>query len=112
MPPVEETTDLDFVPDVRVADGDVAASGDGWTVRAVFTPGHTSNHMCFSLEEQRALFTGDHIMGWSTTVIAPPDGDMRDYFESLRRVKDRADAVCGRRTVRRSPTPGRSSTRS
>lgn len=85
-PKVEETLDLAFQPDVRVADGEVAAAGDGWTLRAVHTPGHTSNHLCFWFEEQRALFTGDHIMGWSTTVIGPPDGNMRDYFTSLDRV--------------------------
>ncbi len=85
---VEETLDFDFTPDIRVAPGDVAASGDGWTIRAIHTPGHTSNHTCYWFEEQRALFTGDHIMGWSTTVITPPDGDMRDYFASLQRVKD------------------------
>jgi glyoxylase-like metal-dependent hydrolase (beta-lactamase superfamily II) len=85
---VEESLDLAFDPDVRVADGEVAASGEGWTLRAVHTPGHTSNHMCFFLTEQRALFTGDHIMGWSTTVITPPDGDMRDYLASLQRARD------------------------
>ena len=90
---VEETLDFDFTPDIRVANGDVAASGEGWTIRAIHTPGHTSNHMCYWLEEQRALFTGDHIMGWSTTVITPPDGDMRDYFASLQRVKDLDPAV-------------------
>jgi len=87
---VEEALDLAFDPDVRVADGEVAASGDGWTLRAVHTPGHTSNHLCFLFEEQQALFSGDHIMGWSTTVITPPDGNMRDYFASLQRVKDLA----------------------
>ncbi len=90
---VEETLDFDFDPDIRVADGDIAASGDGWTIRAIHTPGHTSNHNCYWLEEQRALFTGDHIMGWSTTVITPPDGDMRDYFTSLQRVKELDPAV-------------------
>ena len=90
---VEESLDFDFDPDVRVADGAVAASGDGWTLRAVHTPGHTSNHMCYWLDEQRSLFTGDHIMGWSTTVITPPDGDMRSYFASLQRVKDLDPAV-------------------
>lgn len=84
---VEESLDLDFTPDVRVVTGDVAAAGDGWTLEAVHTPGHTSNHTCFWLREQRALFTGDHIMGWSTTVITPPDGDMRDYFASLERAR-------------------------
>ncbi len=90
---VEESLDLAFDPDVRVADGAVAAAGPGWTMRAIHTPGHTSNHMCYWLEEQRALFTGDHIMGWSTTVITPPDGDMRDYLSSLQRVKDLDPAV-------------------
>jgi len=84
---VEESLDLGFEPDVRVRNGDVAASGPGYTLRAIHTPGHTSNHTCFWWEEQRALFTGDHIMGWSTTVITPPDGDMRSYFESLAKVQ-------------------------
>lgn len=88
---LEETTDLDFDPDVRVGDGEVAAMGDGWTMRGVHTPGHTSNHMCFALDEERALFTGDHVMGWSTTVVSPPDGDMRDYVDSLRKVMARDD---------------------
>jgi glyoxylase-like metal-dependent hydrolase (beta-lactamase superfamily II) len=88
---LEETTDTDFDPDVRVADGEIAAMGDGWTMRAVFTPGHTSNHMCYALEEERGLFTGDHIMGWSTTVVSPPDGDMRSYIDSLRKVMARDD---------------------
>ncbi|MEX0846531.1 MAG: MBL fold metallo-hydrolase [Ilumatobacteraceae bacterium] len=88
---IEETTDYDFDPVVRVTTGDVAASGDGWTLRAVHTPGHTSNHLCFALAEERSLFTGDHIMGWSTTVIGPPDGDMRAYFESLQLVRRRND---------------------
>ena len=86
---VEESLDLAFVPDTVVADGDLAAHGDGFHLRAVHTPGHTSNHLCFWFEEQRILFTGDHVMGWSTTVITPPDGDMRAYFDSL----DRAQAL-------------------
>lgn len=84
---VEETLDLAFRPDRSVRTGDVAASGDGWTLTAVHTPGHTSNHTCFWMPEQQALFSGDHIMGWSTTVITPPDGDMRDYFASLELVR-------------------------
>jgi glyoxylase-like metal-dependent hydrolase (beta-lactamase superfamily II) len=88
---LEETTDTDFDPDVRVGDGEVAAMGVGWTMRAVHTPGHTSNHMCYSLDEERALFTGDHVMGWSTTVVSPPDGDMRAYIDSLRKVIARDD---------------------
>jgi glyoxylase-like metal-dependent hydrolase (beta-lactamase superfamily II) len=89
----KETLDLAFDPDVRVGDGEVAAEGPGYTVRAVHTPGHTSNHLCFALAEEQALFTGDHVMGWSTTVVSPPDGDMRAYVDSLRKVQGRADAV-------------------
>ena len=90
---LEETTDTEFVPDVRVGDGEVAAMGDGWTMRGVHTPGHTSNHMCYALDEESALFTGDHVMGWSTTVVSPPDGDMRAYIDSLRKVIARDDAT-------------------
>jgi glyoxylase-like metal-dependent hydrolase (beta-lactamase superfamily II) len=89
----KETLDLDFDPDVRVTDGAVAAAGPGYTLRAVHTPGHTSNHTCFALEEESALFTGDHVMGWSTTIVSPPDGDMRAYVDSLRKVQGRADAT-------------------
>jgi len=88
---LEETTDTDFDPDVRVGDGEVAAMGVGWTIRAVHTPGHTSNHMCYALDEEQSLFTGDHVMGWSTTVVSPPDGDMRAYIDSLRKVMARDD---------------------
>ena len=90
---VEESTDYDFVPDVTVADGDLAYEGFGLTIRAVHTPGHTSNHTCFALEEESALFTGDHVMGWSTTVVSAPDGDMGAYIQSLRKVAARADAM-------------------
>ena len=90
---VEETTDYDFEPDVRVADGEIAARGPGWTLRAVHTPGHTSNHLCVAFEEQGILFPGDHVMGWSTTVVSPPDGDMTAYIDSLRKVAGRPDAV-------------------
>jgi glyoxylase-like metal-dependent hydrolase (beta-lactamase superfamily II) len=90
---MEESTDFDFVPTVHVADGEVVAEIDGVTMRAVHTPGHTSNHLCFAFEQERALFSGDHVMGWSTTVIGPPDGDMRAYFESLHRVAARNDAT-------------------
>ena len=89
---MDEGGDMAFVPDHRVRDGDVI-EGDGWTVEAVFTPGHTSNHMCFALREEKALFTGDHVMGWSTTVVAPPDGDMAAYMASLRKLLARDDEV-------------------
>jgi glyoxylase-like metal-dependent hydrolase (beta-lactamase superfamily II) len=88
---VEEAIDLAFDPDIRVVDGDVAASGPGWTIGAVHTPGHTSNHTCFAFAEERVLFPGDHVMGWSTTVVSPPDGDMAAYVDSLRKVAGRAD---------------------
>ncbi|HTQ15344.1 MAG TPA: MBL fold metallo-hydrolase [Rhizomicrobium sp.] len=88
----EEGGDRDFVPDVRVRDGDVL-EGDGWTVECVFTPGHTSNHMCYALKDEKALFTGDHVMGWSTTVVTPPDGDMADYMASLRKLLARDDRI-------------------
>jgi glyoxylase-like metal-dependent hydrolase (beta-lactamase superfamily II) len=90
---VEEAIDRAFIPDVVVDDGDVAFAGAGLTFTAVHTPGHTSNHTCFALAEERTLFTGDHVMGWSTTVVSPPDGDMRQYVESLRKVAGRDDAV-------------------
>lgn len=92
QPQVEEGGDHDFRPDRVLGDGDVVA-GQGWTVAAVHTPGHTSNHLCFALAEEKALFTGDHVMGWSTTVISPPDGDMADYMASLKKLLARDDAV-------------------
>jgi glyoxylase-like metal-dependent hydrolase (beta-lactamase superfamily II) len=88
----EEALDLAFVPDVALADG-AALEGPGWTIEAVHTPGHTSNHLCFALVEERTLFTGDHVMGWSTTVVAPPDGDMRAYIASLEKLLARDDAL-------------------
>ena len=87
-PAVEEGADRDFVPDHRIEDG-AAIEGDGWTLEAVHTPGHTSNHLCFTLAEEQALFSGDHVMGWSTTVVSPPDGDMGAYMASLEKLKAR-----------------------
>jgi len=89
---IEEGGDMAFIPDVEVRHGDVI-EGDGWTVECVYTPGHTSNHMCFALKEEKALFTGDHVMGWSTSVIGPPDGDMTDYMSSLELLLEREDEV-------------------
>lgn len=79
---VEAGADKDFAPDHRLADGDLVP-GDGWTLRAIHTPGHTSNHLCFYWQEEEILFTGDHVMGWSSTIVSPPDGDMRAYMASL-----------------------------
>jgi glyoxylase-like metal-dependent hydrolase (beta-lactamase superfamily II) len=89
---MEEGGDMDFVPDVRVKDGDIVR-GDGFTFECVYTPGHTSNHMCFALKEEKALFTGDHIMGWSTTVVTPPDGDMAQYMASVKKLIARDDEI-------------------
>lgn len=89
---VEEGGDMEFVPDVRVRDGAVI-EGSGFTFDCVFTPGHTSNHMCFALTQEKALFTGDHVMGWSTTVVTPPDGDMAQYMASLTKLLARDDAI-------------------
>ena len=89
---VEEGGDMDFDPDVRLRHGD-RVKGGSWEVEAVYTPGHTSNHLCFALVAQEALITGDHVMGWSTSVISPPDGDMKTYMESLDLLVERADSV-------------------
>ncbi|ACT58892.1 MBL fold metallo-hydrolase [Hirschia baltica] len=85
---MEAGDDLSFQPHQTIADGQIF-TGDGWTIEAVSTPGHTSNHFCFALKEENALFSGDHIMGWSTTVISPPDGNMGDYFNSLEKIHAR-----------------------
>lgn len=79
---LDEDEDQIFAPDTILTGGERIA-GDGWTITALATPGHASNHMAFALEEENALFCGDHVMGWSTTVVAPPDGDMADYMRSL-----------------------------
>ena len=89
---VEEGGDMDFEPDITVRHGDVI-EGDGWSVECVFTPGHTSNHICFQLRESKSLFTGDHVMGWSTSIISPPDGDMANYMASLGLLLQRDDEV-------------------
>src|SRR5215813_5897512 len=80
-PRLEASNDLEFRPDRRLADGDVV-SGDGWTIEAITTPGHTANHMAFALKNADILFSGDHVMAWSTSIVAPPDGAMSDYMTS------------------------------
>ena len=89
--------DPTYAPDRVLADGMSISGGvsgnGGWTLTAIATPGHTSNHICFALEETGALFTGDHVMGWSTSVVAPPDGDMADYMASLAKLHDRSDRI-------------------
>ena len=88
----DEAFDVTYEPDRVLLDGE-AMTGPGWTLRAVHTPGHVSNHLCFALEETGALFTGDHVMGWSTSVVIPPDGDMGHYLRSLELLQNRDDTV-------------------
>lgn len=91
-PRADSAFDANYAPDRVLADGE-RIGGPGWTLEAVATPGHTSNHLCFALLESDALFTGDHVMGWSTSVVAPPDGDMAAYMASLERLIARDDRV-------------------
>jgi len=88
----EAASDTAFRPDIEVSDGHRIA-GAGWTLEAVATPGHASNHVCYALLEENLLFSGDHVMGWSTTVVSPPDGDMSDYYASLAKVEARDFAM-------------------
>ncbi len=103
---LDASGDLDFDPDVRLKHGDLV-EGDGWTLEALHTPGHTSNHLAFALKEENALLSGDHVMAWSTSVIAPPDGNMADYFASLRLLLDRPETVYwpGHGPEKRNPRP-------
>jgi glyoxylase-like metal-dependent hydrolase (beta-lactamase superfamily II) len=88
--PLDSSGDRDFKPDVQLQDGDVV-EGDGWAIEAVATPGHTANHMAFSWRERDVLFAGDHVMGWSTSIVAPPDGAMSDYMASLEKLTRREE---------------------
>ena len=89
---LDASNDTDFTPDTAVADGDTIAVGDH-RLTGVFTPGHTTNHMAFALEGTGLLFSGDHVMGWSTSIVAPPDGDMAQYMASLDRLIERDDTL-------------------
>ncbi len=91
-PRMEASNDIDFRPDHALADGDVV-SGDGWALEAVTTPGHTANHMAFAIKGSDVMFSGDHVMGWSTTIVAPPDGAMTDYMASLGKLAKRKEQV-------------------
>jgi glyoxylase-like metal-dependent hydrolase (beta-lactamase superfamily II) len=91
-PRADASFDHDYAPDRVLADGE-SVGGLGWTLTALHTPGHTSNHLCFALPETNALFSGDHVMGWSTSIVSPPDGDMGDYIRSLEKLQTRDDRV-------------------
>jgi glyoxylase-like metal-dependent hydrolase (beta-lactamase superfamily II) len=91
-PRADAAFDPDYRPDRVLANGE-RLSGHGWTIEVVATPGHTSNHLCYALIESGALFTGDHVMGWSTSVVSPPDGDMAAYMASLALLQTREDRV-------------------
>jgi glyoxylase-like metal-dependent hydrolase (beta-lactamase superfamily II) len=89
---LDSAHDRDYSPDATLADGE-RWRGSGYTVEAVATPGHCSNHLCFALLEENALLSGDHVMGWSTSIVAPPDGSMRAYMNSLDKLRGRAETV-------------------
>src|SRR5271170_6470598 len=89
---LDASADMDFHPDVALADGEVVR-GDRWTLEAVTTPGHTANHMAFAFKEADLIFSGDHVMGWSTTIVAPPDGAMSDYMASLQKLARRTEPL-------------------
>jgi glyoxylase-like metal-dependent hydrolase (beta-lactamase superfamily II) len=91
-PRLESSNDTDFKPDRALVDGEVV-QGDGWTVEAITTPGHTANHMAFAFKEADVVFSGDHVMAWSTPVVSPPDGSMGDYMASLQKLARRTEPV-------------------
>lgn len=91
-PRADSAFDLSYAPDRVLADGEQLAGPD-WTIEAFATPGHTSNHLCYAVLESGALFTGDHVMAWSTSVVSPPDGDMAAYMASLEKLYTREDRV-------------------
>jgi glyoxylase-like metal-dependent hydrolase (beta-lactamase superfamily II) len=87
-----DSFDTEYAPDQVLADGD-SISVEGRTLTALATPGHASNHLCFADEAAGVLFSGDHVMGWSTSVVLPPDGDMGDYVRSLKKLQGRSEGV-------------------
>lgn len=90
--PLDASADTEFMPDVSLADGELV-EGDGWSLRAIYTPGHTANHLAFALEGTGILFSADHVMAWATTIVAPPDGAMSDYMASLEKLMERDDRL-------------------
>lgn len=91
-PSGSEFVDQDFVPDVPLMDGDTL-EGDGWALTALFTPGHAPDHLCFAMGGTSYVFSGDHVMGWNTSVVAPPEGHMGDYIASLEKLTSRSDTL-------------------
>lgn len=89
---LDASGDTDFSPDTALGDGDIV-EGDGWALRAIHTPGHTANHVAFALEGSGILFSADHVMAWSTSIVAPPDGAMTDYMGSLDKLLTRDDRL-------------------
>jgi glyoxylase-like metal-dependent hydrolase (beta-lactamase superfamily II) len=89
---LDASADLDFRPDIALGDGEVV-SGDSWTLEAVTTPGHTANHLAYAFRESDLLFSGDHVMAWSTSIVAPPDGAMSDYMGSLAKLARRSEPI-------------------
>lgn len=89
---LDASCDTSFKPDIELIDGQII-DGDGWQLKAVTTPGHMANHTAFALEKDGIVFSGDHVMAWSTTVVAPPDGSMGDYMQSLDKLLERDDRV-------------------
>ena len=92
LPALDASADRAHRPDRELRDGE-SLTGDGWTLTAVATPGHTMNHLAFALPEENVLFSGDHVMAWSTSIVAPPDGSMRAYMESLERLRERDETL-------------------
>lgn len=92
LAPTESGADYDFRPDVTLKDGEIV-EGDGWRLEAITTPGHTANHMAFAWPERKLMFVGDHVMGWSTSIVAPPDGSMVDYMTSLEKLSHRDEQL-------------------
>ncbi|WP_313591626.1 MBL fold metallo-hydrolase [Agrobacterium cavarae] len=90
--PFAESADSDFVPDLALGDNETV-TGDGWTLTALHTPGHTANHAAFALDRDGIVFSADHVMAWATTIVAPPDGAMSDYMASLDRLLERDDRL-------------------
>lgn len=103
---LDASVDLAFRPDVVLSHGS-RIEGGSWSIEAIHTPGHMSNHLCFALAEEKALLVGDHVMAWSTSVVAPPDGSMGHYMASLRLLLDRDDRIYwpAHGPARRDPLP-------